>query len=195
MATKRKKNKGNIVESGEHVESEIDRVMFNNRVVELRGDVTEDNVNQLMRKLDVLDAFSTDPITLRISTYGGEFYPTLALIGFIRRMDSKVNCIVQGYAFSAGLYIAAACTGVRSIQRESVMLYHEVLLVREEGDVKRLKELSDSVRHTEKQMDFIKEILLKKTKLNKTFFEHNRNNDVVFTAFEALEQGIVDKIV
>ena len=179
------------IKEGGDVDKEIDRHLFNHRIINFHEDVDDETIQWLMSRLDVLDAISDETILLKISSYGGSVYSTVALIDFMNRMRSPVDCIVQGKAMSAGLIIAACCTGERKMEKSAYMMYHECSTV----DYGKLSNLEMNLQHTRKLWNTVIKHLMYNTGLPKQWFKDNERKEVFLSAKESKKLGFVDKVI
>lgn len=78
--------------------------------------------DRVIKQLLYLQHLDKDkPITLYISTNGGDFGASFAIIDIIRSISPKVNTVAVGECYSAGVYLLVAGTGVRQALSNSYL--------------------------------------------------------------------------
>ena len=84
----------------------IEDDLLRNRDIFLTTEIDSKSSSDILKQLIYLDKTDTDkPITLYISSPGGEVTAGLAVFDFIRMMKSKVNTVCIGTAASMGAII------------------------------------------------------------------------------------------
>lgn len=107
----------------------IESKLFQNRVLQLIGEIDTENVNQTISQILVLASDSDEAITILINSPGGEIQAGLALIDVIKSVSCIVKTVVIGMAASMAAVIAAAGTpGHRYISMNSRMMIHEPII-------------------------------------------------------------------
>ena len=164
------------------------------RIVYLSGDVTEQSINSITLQLMLYASMSNRPINLIVSTYGGCIDEMFSLYDTIKFLSCPVHTIGMGKVMSAGvLVLACGEKGKRLIGQSTRIMIHSVSssvwgtvfdVVNEAKEIQRLQ-------------DMMFDYLLKETKLTKTQLDlmFNSKVDTYLTAKEAVEFGIVDKII
>src|SRR5690242_13998157 len=79
------------------------------KTLDLVGDIEEESTFKAMKGLKILDSLASDaPITIRLSSCGGELYDAMTIYDMVRSCDSRVEIIGFGKIFSMGLLILQA---------------------------------------------------------------------------------------
>jgi len=171
-------------------------MMKNNdsRLVYLSGDVTEDSISEIQEQLLDLASASRDPIHLVVSTYGGAVHEMFSLYDVMKFIPAPVYTVGLGKVMSAGsLILAAGEKGHRMIGASTRVMIHSLSagffgnlfeLVNEIDEIKRLQDMYVSKMVAETKMCKNDVNAMLKTKV-----------DSVFSAQQAVELGIVDKII
>lgn len=161
------------------------------------ADITEevgetiDAMIQFWNRVDGLTPISSrTPIKIYINSNGGDLNATLQMINSIELSETPVYTIVTGTAYSGGFFTSIA-GHKRFCYRNASFLYHEGSCFMG-GDASKFRNQADFYN---KQMDAIKEITLKYTKISEELYKQKIKDDWWFTAEEALELGIVDEIL
>jgi ATP-dependent Clp protease protease subunit len=132
-----------------------------------------------------------DPITLKISSYGGDVYGMFATVDIIKACPVKIHTMGTGPVMSAAAFILAAGTGTRSVTKNTSVMIHMMSswfggttldVVTEAKHVADLQNrlyafLAD---HSEKDFDFWKK---------------NSKANLYLPADKCKEFGLVDKVV
>jgi ATP-dependent Clp protease, protease subunit len=167
-----------------------------NRTIYLDEEITLYSGTQFYQKVNYLFQATQDnksPITLIISTPGGESFGTLGLVDVFESLPTKVNTYCIGGAFSAGSLILACGTGTRSITKNSTVMVHRIQALDEgltKPQIKAQKVVSDIMDRK------LFELLGQKTKQKASFWKKaTESTDAFFSADAALKYGIVDIIV
>ena len=130
------------------------------------------------------------PIKIYIDSWGGEMVACYTIINAIELSKTPVWTINIGAAYSAGFFIYIA-GHVRYAYRLSSFLYHEGE-TQMGGDAHKFRNRADFYK---KQLEQLKEHVLKYTKLTEADYDKILKDDYWLTAEEAVEKGIVDKIM
>lgn len=130
------------------------------------------------------------PIVLFIDSVGGDLGATLSIIDAIKLSRTPVYTCVNGLGASGGFFIAI--NGHKRFCTENcVYLFHEGFNSYA-GDAHKFIQQTD---YYKKQLNKLKEITLKNTKISKSDYQEHQKDDWWFTSEEALKYGIVDEIL
>jgi ATP-dependent protease ClpP protease subunit len=167
------------------------------------NDDTEFLINRMFEKIIEADEKKgiqpqeAEPITLKISTYGGSVFATLSIISTIERlkdMGYKIIGKAYGKVMSGGFKILIVCSE-RICQRHTRLLYHQVQSwemghTTVEQSKRRLKDLEDMWRRCQ-------DIILKYTNISQETIDTitREDRDVYMWAEEALKLKVVDRIL
>lgn len=130
------------------------------------------------------------PIKLYIDSWGGELVACYTLINAIELSKTPIWTINIGAAYSAGFFIFI--TGHKRFAYSlASFLYHEGA-TQMAGDAHKFRNQADFYK---KQLEQLKDHVLKYTKLTEQDYERILKDDYWLTAQEAVEKGIVDEIL
>jgi ATP-dependent Clp protease protease subunit len=157
------------------------------------GDIEEHSVNNVVKGLYLMEAASTAPCEMFISSHGGTIYDALALYDIINTLQSPIHTFAYGKCMSAApLLLAAGEPGHRWISEHAYLMTHDWS---DELSGKGT-ELMASVKHNEHQGQLWNKLIAKHS--NKTFkFWSDRGKkpaDFFFNAEQAIEWGIADAV-
>ena len=164
------------------------------RIVFLSGDVTENSIHSIIATMIALSSSSTKPIYMIVSTYGGSVDEMFALYDCIKFIKCPVRTIAMGKVMSAGvLLLASGEKGKRLIGKNARIMIHPVSGV-SHGNV--FEVMNETTEHLRLQNTMV-EALVSETKMTKEQAEKimKLGHDYYLTAEQAVEFGIVDKII
>ncbi len=154
----------------------------------LENEVTVPVIRRLLR-LAELDAHA--PITLYINSSGGNGYNADAIIAIMNSIKPRVNTICLGHALSGACEILAAGTGERSAYEFSTIMFHQTIW-EAEGDITNLEiQAAQGQRFRNAQI----ELLHKCTGASKEKLRKDIERDYYMSAEDALEYGMIDKLI
>jgi ATP-dependent Clp protease, protease subunit len=134
-------------------------------------------------------------ITLLLNSGGGDVVETLGLIDYIRSLrdgeDIKVNIVCRGMAMSAAAMLLSAGTGIRVASKHSKIMVHQL----SSYAAGKLGDLKSNAKFAEQLEDDCNSIMEQCTNKDKSWWKDNQQNDYFLSAQQALELGIIDKII
>lgn len=106
-----------------YVEHNVD---FRNRIYWFNDDVHQCEVNEAIRCIEIMARASNDPITIKITSFGGDPYTALGFYDYIKSLD-KIHVITEciGMAMSAGTVMFLA-GDERIMTPNSTLMFHTV---------------------------------------------------------------------
>lgn len=131
-----------------------------------------------------------DPITLHITSYGGDLYSALGLIDTIQSFPVKVNTHAVGACMSAGSLILISGTGERTMTNNTTIMVHEGSSF-EHG---KTSDVLSSSKHLENLRKKMIEMFIQHTNKPKAFWNRVMTKDTYIDSKQAIEYGIVDSI-
>lgn len=103
-------------ESKESLKTTLDDVLF------AYPDMDEDDA---IEELESIIDFATEPIKIHISSYGGEVYGAMAIIGAMQQSELPVETYAYGLVASAALFIFANGDN-RHVSSMARLMYHSI---------------------------------------------------------------------
>jgi ATP-dependent Clp protease protease subunit len=167
------------------------------RDVYLIGDIEKDTARSCIERLRELAAENTRPITVYITSAGGNVTDGLAIHDSIRHVVSRgieVTIIVQGMAYSMGSIVLQAASEGRRLS-----FPHSWIMIHEPAKWAGWQSTTAAAQHLErlKQMqDQIYKILSSRSgKPLRQIIRDTKRNDFYLDAQKALEYGLIDAVV
>src|SRR6056300_88826 len=134
-------------------------------------------------------------ITILLNSGGGDVVETLGLIDYIRSLNDndgiKTNRVCRGMAMSAAALLLASGTGLRAASKHSKIMVHQL----SSFAAGKLSDLKSNAKFAEQLEEDCNNLMEKFTNKDKKWWEQNQQNDYFLTSDEALELGIIDKII
>jgi ATP-dependent Clp protease protease subunit len=178
------------------------------RTIGLIGDINEEKAEEVLLSLLYLsdqpppigdDGKEKDkpPINIYVSTYGGSVVDMFAIYDLITKLKAdgiKINTTGLGKVMSAGVLLLASGTkGSRSIGKNCRVMIHNVLA----GYHGSLRNLENEIEEIKWLQERYINCLECNTKLSRKKIQKmlSKQVDVYISAEEAIEYGIVDKII
>lgn len=169
--------------------------LLNDRIVMLHEDVNPITSSLIVAQLLFLEGQDPDKdISLYINSPGGSITDGMAIFDTMRYIKCDVATICLGMAASMGAFLLAAGTkGKRSALPNSEIMIHQPLIQGGlSGQCSDIKIRSD---HLIKTRDRMNELLSEMTGQPIEAIRRDTDRDNFMTAAEALEYGIVDKVM
>ena len=164
-------------------------------VVYLMGEIEEyaslDIITRVRTILKAREEGDDSPINLIMNSGGGCAYEMFAIIDYINSLDVKVNVIVRGRAMSAAAMILVSATGQRYASKHSTIMVHEGSSI----NVGKASELKAAGKHIQRIEEMCNKILADSTNKNAKWWEDNTRVDLYLTANEAVQLGVIDKVI
>jgi ATP-dependent Clp protease protease subunit len=133
------------------------------------------------------------PITVFINSPGGEIFSGFAIFDMLKFITCPVTTIVTGFAASMGSILSlAADEGRRFAMPQAKIMIHQPLLMGYQG---RASECEIQAREILKTRDHLVKLYADQTGKSHEEIKKALDRDNWFTAEEALEYGLLDKVV
>ena len=191
----------------ETIEFEEDTSLPEPKVLNIYGEITEENTQELLGGL-LHYHYSKEgttgedgealvlPIDFYIATGGGNVAEMFAIYDVMRlvREETPIHTVGIGKVLSAGVLLLAAGTkGERRIGKNCRLMLHRVLT----GESGSLHSIQASVKEAEIIEHMMFEALVEETNLTMKQVKKivSKNLDAYFSAEEAVEMGIADIII
>tara|TARA_B100001996_G_scaffold281624_1_gene222038 strand:- start:2244 stop:2882 length:639 start_codon:yes stop_codon:yes gene_type:complete len=164
-----------------------------NRSLYFYGDVTDESCFWLSKTLEEFSqkGEENEPIHLHIQSIGGSLIPTFNVVDTIERIRSPVYTYVDGFAASAASLISVVGKK-RYMGKHSLILLHQ-LSAKNEGTYNNMV---DEMLNLNKMMEFLKDIYLEHSKLNREkLIDILSHDNRWMDAQLSLKYGLVDEII
>ena len=168
------------------------------RTIGLFGEINEEVASEVIFGIHALamDTETDKPIEIMISTPGGHASEMFAIYDMMRyhRETQPIETFAVGKVMSAGVLILAAGTkGQRKIGKHCRVMIHQCSA----GSVGSVSTLRTEMKEIDKLQDQYFRALVSETNLKYTQLKRlvSKNQNVYFSAEEAVEYGIADIIV
>ena len=166
--------------------------LLQNRIIFINGEINDDLSCLVVSELLYLDSISNDDIFIYINSPGGSVTSGLAIIDTMNYIKSDVSTVSVGLCASMGAVILASGTkGKRLSLPNSEIMIHQVL-GGTEGRASDIKIHAERILEIKKKLNNMLASLTNQSvkKINK-----DTDRDYYMSAEEALEYGIVDKVI
>lgn len=165
----------------------VDRIVF------LNGEVTDDSASVIIAQLLFLESQDPDKdINFYINSPGGSVTAGLAIYDTMNYIKPDVSTICVGLAASMGSFLlSSGAKGKRIALPNSEILIHQPL-GGTQGQASDIKIYSDFIIKTRKKLNTI---LAQNTGKPLEVIEHDTERDNYMAAQEALEYGLIDKVI
>lgn len=165
------------------------------RTLTIFGDIDEDMLYSVVKNLHVIDNHSQGPITILLTSEGGCVTSGLGIYNAIRYCKNLVRIIAVGEVSSMATVIFQA-GDERLMYEDAFLMLHEgeTSLTGRQGDIASWSKL---YKDQEKRMldIYTRKIKNKKPRYSKDKLNKELLWDRIFTADEALEWGLCDKVI
>ncbi|MFA9428739.1 ClpP family protease [Egicoccus sp. AB-alg2] len=166
--------------------------LFEQRVVFLRGALEETTADDLVAQLLALDHDSDQPITLLIDSPGGNTFGMFALHDVMASLRSPVHTRCVGLAASAGAFLLATGTGIRSATANASIMFHQPWGGTGRRTAIDIAKQAAQFADTRRRMQAI---LAERTGQDYERIRRDLDRDHWLTADEALAYGAIDEVI
>lgn len=177
--------------TGERVYDIYSRLL-KDRIIILSGEIDDSQANTVVAELLYLDSINHNDISIYINSPGGSVTAGMAIYDTMNFIKSDVSTICIGMAASMGAFLlSSGKIGKRYSLENSEIMIHQPL-----GGVQgQATEIKIAAERILKLKDKLNRILSKNTKKNLNQIEQDTERDYYLTSEEALNYGIIDKIL
>ena len=166
--------------------------LLKDRIIFLSGEINDTLANSIVAQLLYLDSLGDDDIALYINSPGGSISSGMAIYDTMNFIKSDVSTICVGIAASMGaVLLSSGAKGKRFILPNADVMIHQPL-GGAEGQASDIKIVSERMLNLRERLN---KILAKNTGKNLKKIEHDTERDNYLSANEAINYGLVDKIV
>ena len=166
--------------------------LLKNRIILITGEIDDNLANTVVAELLYLDSINHDDINIYINSPGGSVTAGMAIYDTMNFVKSDVSTICLGIAASMGAFLLSSGEkGKRYILPNSEVMIHQPL-----GGVSgQATEIKIAALHILKIRDKLNNILSNNTGKDLETIKNDTERDNFMDSSEALEYGIVDKII
>lgn len=166
--------------------------LLKERIIILSGEVNDTLSNTIIAELLYLDSISHDDISIYINSPGGSITSGMAIYDTMNFIKSDVSTICVGMAASMGAFLlAVGSPGKRFALPNSEIMIHQPL----GGCEGQATEIKIAAERILKSRENLNSILAKRCNKDKTIIEKDTERDNFMDSNEALEYGLIDKII
>jgi len=166
--------------------------LLKDRIVMLTGEIDDANANIVVAELLYLDSLNNDDISLYINSPGGVVTAGMAIYDTMNFIKSNVSTICIGIAASMSAFLLSSGTkGKRFCLPNSEIMIHQPL-----GGVQgQATEIKIAAERILKLKEKLNVLLSTNTGKELKVVEQDTERDYFLSAKEALDYGLVDKIL
>lgn len=184
----------NVVEKnsdGERVYDIYSRLL-KDRIIILSGEIDDNLANSIVGQLLYLDSVNNDDISIYINSPGGSITSGMAIYDTMNFVKSNVSTICIGMAASmAAFLLSSGEKGKRFCLPNSEVMIHQPL----GGAQGQATEIKIAAERILKLKEKLNKILSSNTGKALSKIEDDTERDYFLSAKEALDYGLVDKII
>lgn len=166
--------------------------LLKDRIIILSGEIDDNLSNIVVAQLLYLDSINNDDISLYINSPGGSITAGMAIYDTMNFIKSDVSTICIGMAASMGAFLlSSGCKGKRYCLPNSEVMIHQPL----GGAQGQATEIKIAAERILKLKSKLNKILSSNTGKDISIIEHDTERDYFLDSDEALNYGLVDKIL
>ena len=166
--------------------------LLKDRIILLSGEIDDNLANIIVSELLYLDSLNNNDISLYINSPGGSITSGMAIMDTMNFIKSNVSTICIGMAVSMGAFLLSCGEkGKRYILPNAEVMIHQPL-GGVEGQATEIKIVAERILKLKEKLN---KILSKNTGKSIKEITKDTERDYFLDSKEALEYGIVDKIL
>lgn len=166
--------------------------LLKDRIIILSGEIDDNLANSIVAQLLYLDSINHDPINLYINSPGGSITSGMAIYDTMNYIKSKVSTICIGMAASmAAFLLSSGEKNMRLILPNGEVMIHQPL----GGAQGQATEIKIAAERILKLKEKLNKILSKNTGQPIEKIQGDTERDYFLDSNEALDYGLVDKIL
>lgn len=155
------------------------------------GEIDAATANRFVKALHLLVAESTEkPISVMVNSFGGCWYNGMAIYDAIKFCPAIVNCYIIGAAMSMGSIVIQAADR-RIMYPNATMMVHDGTFSQGSLPPASFQNWAD---HFKKIQPIMYRIYAERSGRSTGFWRRKCSADLILSAKEALELGLVDEI-
>lgn len=166
--------------------------LLKDRIVILSGEIDDNLSNIIVAQLLYLDSINHDDISLYINSPGGSITAGMAIYDTMNFIKSEVSTICIGMAASMGAFLlSSGAKEKRFCLPNSEVMIHQPL-GGAQGQATEIKIAAERILKLKSKLNMI---LSENTGKDLSVIERDTERDYFLDSSEALEYGLVDKIL
>ncbi len=166
--------------------------LLKDRIIIISGEIDDTNANIVVAQLLYLDSLNKDDISIYINSPGGSITAGMAIYDTMNVIKSDVSTICIGIAASmAAFLLSSGANGKRFCLPNSEVLIHQPL----GGAQGQATEIKIAAERILRLKDKLNHILARNTSQDVKKIENDTERDYFMSAEEALNYGLIDKIL
>ena len=166
--------------------------LLKDRIVIINGEINDNSANNIVAQLLYLDSINHNEINIYINSPGGSITAGMAIYDTMNFIESDVSTTCIGIAASmAAFLLSAGKKGKRYMLPNSEVMIHQPL----GGAQGQATEIKIAAERILKLKNKLNKILSENTNKELCNIERDTERDYFMDSKEALEYGIVDKIL
>lgn len=165
-----------------------------NRLIYLETEIDITVPSFLKQRVNLISHLTKNnktPITIELTSYGGDAFGAFATIDVIRQFSMPINISARGAVMSAGALILVSGSGKRSLTENTYVMLHSAsgALIGNTDDI--LIEAENLKSITNKTFEILEKYSNKSVK----FWEEKCKKNFYLTPEQCLEYGLVDEVL
>jgi len=166
--------------------------LLKDRIIIINGEINNNLANSVVAQLLYLDSLNNEDISIYINSPGGSVTDRMAIYDTMNFINSDVSTIGMGMCASMGAFLLSSGTkGKRYALPNCEVMIHQPL----GGAQGQATEIKIAAEHILKTKDKLNKILSNNTRKDLKIIEKDTDRDNFMAAIEALDYGIIDKII
>lgn len=182
-------------EKGQNFDAFIEKQVIEQRKIIISNSINQKTAEKVIKMLFLLDGIdSQKPIIVIINSPGGDVFSGFAIFDIMRAIKSPIITLVAGFAASMGsIIMLGAKKGNRYSTKNSKVLIHQPLIA---GVFEaRATDIEIQAKEIQETKERIINLYVEETKQKREKIEKDVELDFWMTAEEAIEYGLIDKII
>lgn len=166
--------------------------LLKDRIIILSGEITDNSANTIVAELLYLDSINHNDISIYINSPGGSVTAGMAIYDTMNFVKSDISTICIGMAASmAAFLLSSGEAGKRFVLPNSEVMIHQPL-----GGVEgQATEIKIAAERILKMKEKLNTLLSKNTGKDLKAIEKDTERDYFLEAQEAVQYGLVDKVI
>ena len=166
--------------------------LLKDRIIIINGEINNELANSVVAQLLFLDSQNNEDISVYINSHGGSVTDGMAIYDTINFINSDISTIGMGLCASMGAFLlSSGSKGKRYALPNCEVMIHQPL----GGAQGQATEIKIAAEHILKTKDKLNKILSLNTGKDLDIIEKDTDRDNFMTSEEALNYGIIDKII